>query len=183
MLRIALVNTNRITPPIAPIGIEYIAETLTHAGYETEILDLCWENDWQGAMDRFFCKGDFAIAGFTIRNTDDCVFSTRHSFLGEIFEMIDQAKGATDALMLLGGVGFSTMPEMILDACSADAGIFGGGENAMLEVLRCMESREEWEGSPGIVRRYGEGWVRNPPQDIPTVDLPPMQRNRMHLLL
>lgn len=179
MLRIALVNTNRITPPIAPIGLEYIAEILTHAGYEADILDLCWEDDWQVAMDRFFQGGEFAIAGFTIRNTDDCVFSTRHSFLGEIFEMIDYARSATDALMLLGGVGFSTMPEMILDACGADAGIFGGGEYAMLELLRCMERHEEWGGSPGIVRRDGEGWLQNPPRNIPTVDLPPMQRNRV----
>ncbi len=178
-MHIALINTNRITPPIAPIGIEYLAETLTYAGYEPNILDLCWEENWQGAMDRFFQGNEYAIAGFTIRNTDDCVFSTRHSFLSDIFEMIDYAKGLTNGLIVLGGVGFSTMPDLILDACGADAGVTGSGEDALLDLLQRLETNAEWGDVPGVIYRHGKDWVRNPPRFISGIGLPPMQRNRV----
>ncbi len=178
-MRIALVNTNRIRPPIAPIGIEYIAETFDHAGHTADILDLCWEDEWQLSMDRFFSRNAYPVVGITIRNTDDCAFSTRHSFLGEIFEIIEYARNRTDALIVLGGVGFSTMPEMILESCDADAGIHGAGEYALVDLVRCMEAGEEWYGVPGIIYRDGAGWKRNPQTTVKNLDLPPLKRNRV----
>ena len=44
-MKIALVNTNRIRPPVGPIGLEYAAEALVAAGHDTEILDLTWAAD------------------------------------------------------------------------------------------------------------------------------------------
>jgi len=32
-MHVALVNTNRIKPPIAPIGLEYVAEAINAAGH------------------------------------------------------------------------------------------------------------------------------------------------------
>jgi radical SAM superfamily enzyme YgiQ (UPF0313 family) len=173
----ALINTNRITPPIAPIGIEYLYESLAHCGYNVDILDLCWEQDWQGAMTAFFQRREYAVVGITIRNTDDCVFSTRHSFLPEIFEIISCAKGLSDGLVVLGGVGFSTMPENILRACEADAGFTGGGESAMLELADCMQRNGNWNEIPGIMYRFDEEVVQNPPRHRNVVEIPPMQRN------
>jgi radical SAM superfamily enzyme YgiQ (UPF0313 family) len=176
-VRIALINTNRITPPIAPIGIEYIAETLVYAGYDIDVLDLTWEQSWKDAMHAFFRKHAYAVCGLTIRNTDDCVFSTRHSFLKDILEMTAYARGLTDGLIVLGGVGFSTMPEQILQACNADAGVAGGGEHALLELSRCISSNEKWEDIPGIVHRHDREWVTNAQRHTAWLDLPPMQRN------
>jgi len=44
-MRVALVNTNRMKPPIAPIGLEYVAEALGAAGHRVEVLDLCWADE------------------------------------------------------------------------------------------------------------------------------------------
>ena len=178
-MRIALINTNRIKPPIAPIGIEYIAETLAYDGYGVDVLDLAWKENWRDAMDRFFQKQEYAVAGITLRNTDDCVFTSRHSFLNDIFEMISYAKRLTGGLILLGGVGFSTMPETILLNSSADAGIVGGGEQPLLELSRCVYTGEKWKDVPGIIRRHGSGWVKNPSRHHVWLDLPPLQRNRV----
>ena len=38
---LTLVNANTMTPPIAPIGLDYIASSLSRAGCEVELLDLC----------------------------------------------------------------------------------------------------------------------------------------------
>lgn len=44
-MRVALVNANRIRPPIAPIGLEYVAEAVAAAGHDVDVLDLCWEEE------------------------------------------------------------------------------------------------------------------------------------------
>lgn len=35
-MKIALVNTNRIKPAIAPIGLEYVAESISRTGFLVE---------------------------------------------------------------------------------------------------------------------------------------------------
>lgn len=47
----ALVNTNRIMPPISSLELEYVAETLFAVGHEVSILDLCWEEQRDGFVD------------------------------------------------------------------------------------------------------------------------------------
>ncbi|MGZ8462675.1 MAG: tryptophan 2-C-methyltransferase, partial [Candidatus Deferrimicrobiaceae bacterium] len=86
-MRVALVNTNRITPPVAPIGLDYVAETLRASGHRPEILDLCWEERWEPVIAQFLANGEFGLVGVTVRNTDDCSFATRESFLPEAAAM------------------------------------------------------------------------------------------------
>jgi len=109
-MRVALVNTNQIKPPIAPIGLDYLAEALNTDGHQIEILDLCWVDDWSSAISSFFNEKDFELVGVTLRNTDDCAFTSRQSFLGEFIKMVNTIRKHTDALIVLGGVGFSVMP-------------------------------------------------------------------------
>ncbi len=123
-MHVSLVNTNRIKLPIAPIGLEYVAEALNAAGHDVQILDLCWEDNWDSAIAGFFYRTSFDLVGVTLRNTDDCAFASRKSFLGEFADMVNTIRKHTDALIILGGVGFSTMPEQILKLCEADAGVF-----------------------------------------------------------
>src|SRR3989304_7923861 len=48
-IRIALVNTNRIQPPIAPIGLDYVAEALAASGQGGEILHPAPGGGWERA--------------------------------------------------------------------------------------------------------------------------------------
>jgi len=49
----------------------------------------------------------------------------------------------TDAVIVLGGVGFSVMPEQVLEQCEADAGLWGDGDFDFLQLANKMERREE----------------------------------------
>jgi hypothetical protein len=187
-MRIALINTNRTTPPIGPIGLEYVAETLVHRGAETRMLDLCWENDWRKSMDSFFATDEYQMVGLTLRNTDDCAFTSRYSFLDLFFAMFDRAASLTDALMLIGGVGFSAMPEPIITRCSESdpkaagrvIGISGAGESAVLSIMRYLENREDWKKAPEIIACSG-GWLfRSRQHSAGRLKLPPMRRNMMN---
>jgi len=185
-MRVALVNTNRIRPPIAPIGLEYVAEALNAAGHRVEVLDLCWADDPVSAIRAFFEAGGFGLVGLTLRNTDDCAYTSRQSFLREFTEYVDAIRACTDTPIVIGGVGFSVMPEAILGLCKADAGIWGDGEFALVEMAHRMESKREWDGVPGLIYQGKGGIVSNPPLMQPLADLPPMGRqwveNRRYFL-
>ena len=176
-MRVALVNTNRIKPPIAPIGLEYLAEALNAAGHRIEVLDLCWEDDWEAAIIRFLDGPSFDLIGVTFRNTDDCAFPSRQSFLGEFADMVKATRKQTGAPLILGGVGFSTMPERVLDLCEADVGVWGDGEFVVIELLNRLEQKREWLDLPNLISRRHGTWHRNPPASPPLTGLPAMGRN------
>jgi radical SAM superfamily enzyme YgiQ (UPF0313 family) len=175
-VRIALINTNRIRPPIAPIGLEYLAETLAHEGYEPQLLDLCWEDDWKAGMARFFGEREYDVVGFSLRNTDDCAYTSRHSFMPEFLDMIRFARGLSGGLLVVGGVGFSTLPGAVLEACGADAGVHGQGEEAMLALLRCLERGRSWRNMPGILLPDRPKDYRPPRPTAGRAELPAMSR-------
>jgi len=176
-VQVALVNTNRMRPPIAPIGLEYVAETLAAAGHEVRILDLCWADDVNRAVAGFFGDADFGLVGVSLRNTDDCAFINCQSFLKDFAAVVAAIRARTDAMIVAGGVGFSTMPEAVLDICRADAGIRGGGEFAMAALADRLDEGRALEDVPGLVWREDGAWRRNPLDRTPLSELPPMTRS------
>ncbi|MGD9022793.1 MAG: cobalamin-dependent protein, partial [Deltaproteobacteria bacterium] len=173
---VALINTNRIKPPIAPIGLEYVAEALSAAGHQVKVLDLCWEHDCDAAITRFLSETSFDLIGTTLRNTDDCAYTSRASFLGEFSEIIESIRKNTDALIVLGGVGFSVMPREVLEHSRADAGLWGDGDFSLVQLVDRIERKEEWHDIANLIWRDHDGWHRNPPYTPPLTNLPHMSR-------
>ena len=140
-MHVALVNTNRIVPPIAPIGLDYVAESLNAAGHRVELLDLCWEEEWDAAILRILDRTSCDLVGVTLRNTDDCAFTSRQSFLAEFAEMAKCLRGHTDAPIVLGGVGSPSCPSgyWISARLTPERGAMG---NSSLWSLRTGSKRD-----------------------------------------
>ena len=180
---VALVNTNRIQPPVAPIGLDYVAEALHAAGHSVQVLDLCWAEDVPRAIEDFFRDASFGLVGVTLRNTDDCAFTSRQSFVSEFAGVVGHIRRHTDARVVAGGVGFSVMPEKVLEQCEQvygahiDAGVWGEGEFALVELADRLGRGQAWHDVAHIVWRGDDGaWRRNPPVDRALIELPPMGR-------
>jgi radical SAM superfamily enzyme YgiQ (UPF0313 family) len=171
-----LVNANVLRPPVSPVGLEYVGEALVEAGLPVHILDLSFEADRHGALDREIAAHDPSVVGLTVRNTDDCSFATRQSFLPWICELADEVRRRTDAFLLLGGAGFSVMPEAVLDLTMADGGIAGDGEEAAPELVRRLAVGEALEGIPNVILRTEQGLVRGPVAYADLERLPPPGR-------
>ena len=176
-MRVALVNTNRIRPPVAPIGLDYVAEALAGAGHDIFFLDLCWEDPWENAVDRFFREREYGLVGVTIRNTDDCSLPTRESFLPGCARIVGSIRGRTAAPVVLGGVGFSVMPEAVLSRCGAEAGIRGDGEFAFARLADGLEKNREVDDLPGLIVLRNGRWRANPVSFEPLSGLPAMSRD------
>ncbi len=175
-MNVALVNTNRMQPPVAPIGLDYVAEALAAAGHSVTLLDLFWEDKPEPAIRRFFRKADVGLVGMTLRNTDDCTFSSRESFLQGFVGMVGAVRESTGAPVVVGGVGFSVMPECILDRAGADFGVWGDGEFVLPALARRLEQQQPCHDLPNLIWRRDGKWLRNPPYRGSLSELPPMSR-------
>jgi tryptophan 2-C-methyltransferase len=175
-MQVALVNTNRMQPPIAPIGLDYLAEAVNAAGHRVTLLDLCTEPDARSAIARVLDGADFGLIGVTLRNTDDCGFTSRQSFLPEFTDLVRIVRTHSDSLIVVGGVGFSVMPEQILTLCGADVGVWGDGEFALPELATRWERKQEWRNLPNLIWRHNGVWRRNQPAPRSLAELPPMTR-------
>ncbi|MGA1841505.1 MAG: B12-binding domain-containing radical SAM protein [bacterium] len=174
---IALVNTNRMKPPIAPIGLDYLAEALNAAEHYVEVLDLCWEEDCDSAIESFFNKKEFDLVGITLRNTDDCAYTSRQSFIDDFAGIVDKIRKNTDGLLIIGGVGFSVMPDRILRFCEADIGIWGDGEFVFLDLIKRLEGKWEWHDLPNLIYKRDNRYYRTPASLPLLKKLPPMSRD------
>lgn len=175
-MRVALINTNLIQPPIAPIGLDYLCQALHAAGHQPVLLDLCFEPDPRAAIARFFSASTYTLAGVTLRNTDDCAFASRCSFLPEFAGLVATLRRHTDALIVVGGVGFSVMPEQVLALTGADLGLWGDGEFVFPELAGRVERREYFHDLPNLLWPQDGAWRRNPPSAPPLDTLPAMRR-------
>ena len=176
-MKIALINTNRMQPPIAPIGLDYVAEALAAAEHTVRVLDLCWEQDPRAAIAQFFKESDFGLVGMTLRNTDDCAFINCQSFLSEFIDLVKAVRNSNNAPIVLGGVGFSIMPEMVLSLSGADFGVWGDGEFALAELAKRLEKKQDWQDVPNLLWQDSGKFQCNPPAWGRLVSLPPMSRS------
>ena len=176
MANVALVNPNRMKPAVAPVGLDYLAESLAAEGHAVEMLDLCFSSDWQADLDAFFeaCNPD--LVGLTIRNTDDCYFASQDFFVPFFKEVIDRIKLRTDAPVVLGGAGLSVAAKAILRCTGADYAIVGEGEVALPMLADYLEAGEDPSDVPGLVYRAPKGIKSNPPEWMDMARLPARTR-------
>ncbi len=134
-MNILLINPNRYrTPPVPPIGLEYLSEALGAAGHGWRLLDLCFTDDPERDIDRAITDFRPDFAGFTIRNIDSVIFQNNVFFLNEIAGFISRVK-SHGIPVILGGAGFSFAPGELLYYLGADWGIAGPGERALPLLL------------------------------------------------
>ncbi len=173
-----LVNTNVLRPPVSPVGLEYVGEALAAANVPVRVLDLAFEADWKTALARELTNNGSLAVGLSVRNVDDSSFVTRKSFLPWIREVVAEVRRLTTAMVLLGGVGFSVMPETVLRLTGADVGIAGDGEEATVALAHCLMNGEDISHLPNLVYWRNGNVVSNPRVNVDLARLP-LPRRRL----
>ena len=150
---ITLINTNRMSPPIAPIGLDYLAGAARSAGIEVEVLDLGLAGDPPGAMREYFSSRRPELVGLSFRNVDDSFWPSAAWFVPPLRDIVAAVRALTDAPVVLGGAGFSIFPERIIQETKADFGVRGDGEQAMVRLVEELRGRRRFEQVPGLLWR------------------------------
>ncbi len=160
---LTLINTNRMQPPIAPLGLDYVAGAVRAAGHDVELVDLNLSEAAAAALAEHFrrCRPD--LVGLTFRNADDCFWPSGESFVPVLRRDIATVRRHTDAPIVLGGVGYSIFPQSLRTETGADFGICGDGEEATVALLNEIRGQRRWDRVPGLIYRE-DGVLRvNPP--------------------
>ncbi|MFW6126078.1 MAG: cobalamin-dependent protein, partial [Chloroflexota bacterium] len=114
---VLLVNSNLMQPPVAPLALDYLGHALQRKGFEVDVLDLCFAGDYAAAIKEYLGGNDVLAVAVTFRNIDDSSFATMRSFLPQLKDIVHCITSRTSAPIILGGSGFSVMPEAVLDYC------------------------------------------------------------------
>jgi len=181
---LTLVNTNRMQPPIAPVGLDYIAATAQISGIDVEILDLCFAEQPVARLREYFARNNPFLAGITLRNIDDCFWPSAQSFVGDLLNTIRQIRDVSQVPIVVGGVGFSIAAQRIFDISGADFGIHGDGETSLTILIDQIKGARDFTRVPGLLWRENDNIYSNPPAWPDILTVPPAREavdNRSYL--
>jgi tryptophan 2-C-methyltransferase len=168
---LVLVNSNRLEPPIAPIGVDYVASAARDAGVPTQVIDLGMaDGQWDTELARLGSLSP-RLVGVSLRNIDDCFWPSAASYLPEACQIIERIRALTDAPIVVGGVGFSIFGQGVLSILGADFGIRGDGELAIVELYRALSQPGRWPEVAGLIWSHRGAWLSNPLATFEAMDL------------
>lgn len=161
---VTLVNPNKLQPAITPYALDILTTSLENHGFEVEVLDLtfCAER-WREVVIKYFADRSPLLVGITVRNTDTIYPQEQRVFLGEHKEIIDEIRSRTCAPLVVGGVGFSSMPFAATDFLGVDYGVKGPGEEIICALASALRDGTSPIAVPGLILNDRHGSVSRVP--------------------
>lgn len=143
-------NIEQITLPSLPLGLGCVATATERAGHEVKLVDLMDKTDTlpaiQAAVEGF--RPD--IIGISVRNIDDQAMENTRFLLEQAKGVVADCRAVSDARIVLGGAGFSLLPEAVLAYLGVEMGIQGEGERAFTTLLDHLERGADLSRVPGL---------------------------------
>ncbi|MBI5848361.1 MAG: cobalamin B12-binding domain-containing protein [Nitrospirae bacterium] len=150
-MKILLINPNRFqSPPVPPIGLEYLSGSLVRGGHEIKLLDLTFHENAEAFIDRTISEFLPDIAGVTVRNIDSVLFHDNEFYLDDIAAIVHRLKAKHGLKVIIGGAGIMVNPEGVLAYLGADYAVAGPAEDIINDLLGALRSGEAvkkvWKG-------------------------------------
>ncbi|MDK9708485.1 MAG: cobalamin-dependent protein [Desulforhopalus sp.] len=138
-----LVSANRMVLPypVYPLGIAHIIGALRDKGHRAEHLDIL-ASGGLGPLEKRLRENRYDVIGVSIRNIDTVDSTSPLELLSDITEVVTCIRQHSQAPLVLGGPGFSIMPERLLAHLRADYGIIGEGEEAFPQLIEKIMAGE-----------------------------------------
>ena len=153
--KILLVSANKHAEPypVYPLGISYIQTYLNETSPDLEIrlfdINLQQLSDLQNLLNTF----DPGMIGISLRNVDDVNLYVKESFIEGYRKVVEITRKHSDGVIVLGGAGFSVFPELLFNKLKPDFGVFGEGEETLLQLVRALTDGNSYRGIDGLL--YG----------------------------
>ena len=163
-MRILLIATNknhrlmgRMNAEPAPIGLAYIAGYLNPDRHHVKILDLMFSDDHLRDIEQLVESFQPNLIGLSLRNLDNVSYMDPQWALPITKEIIDKLRSITNAPVVCGGPGFSTMPEACFDYLDPDMAIAGDGGESFSQMADAIDTGEDYLHLPGMMYRSEDG--------------------------
>lgn len=134
-MKIFLLSSNITTSPypIYPLGLSMVSAALTKAGHEVLQADFLLHDTSLEKIGEELQLYRPDIVGISVRNIDNVNFMNNKYYIDNVKNIVSRVREVSDAKIILGGAGFSLLPEQILSETAADYGVIGEGELLMVE--------------------------------------------------
>jgi radical SAM superfamily enzyme YgiQ (UPF0313 family) len=152
-MRVLLVSANRehLPDPIFPLGLSYIAAAVINAGHKIEVADLCFGRHPLETLRKQVQQFKPDVIGLSLRNVDNAAYPRTVDYLGLHREVVDVLHAVSKSPVVLGGSGFSILPQAYMKELNGDWGIAGEGERSFIELLEALEKGLDPAGISGVV--------------------------------
>ena len=140
-MKVLLVSFNQecFPEPVFPIGAYTIAKSLVDA-HQVKFIDRNMSSDEE--MISMINEFEPDVVGISFRNLDNTQFLSPKSYLPELKKIINYIRSNSSVIIVIGGCGFSIMPNEILQYTKAEYGISGTGCKSFLNLLNQLEMKE-----------------------------------------
>lgn len=134
-MKIFLLSSNVTTSPypIYPLGLSMVSAALTSAGHDVRQADFLLHETSLEKIGEEIREYNPDIVGISVRNIDNVNFMNNKYYIDNVTNIVSRIREVSDAKVVLGGAGFSLLPDQILKETSADYGVIGEGELLMVE--------------------------------------------------
>lgn len=174
-MRLLFISPNRLRliVPVLPIGLASLVAALREE-HQVEVLDFMFLDDPPGQLRRMVAEFSPEIIALSLRNIDNQDSLHPVCYFADDKDLVTLLRELTEAPIVVGGAGFSIVPQPFMEYLEADFGVAGEGEEAFRAFLAAWAGDRNWEQLPGLVWRSGDGWRLNPVQRVKDLDrLPP----------
>ncbi len=140
-MKVLMISSNTAASPylVYPLGLSMVASALDKAGHEVRQLDFLQKGSSFEALMEEVSGFNPKVVGISIRNIDNVNFLNEQRYIGIVRKIVEEIRNISDARVMLGGAGFSLIPELILNETGADYGIIGEGESLMVDFVNNAE--------------------------------------------
>ncbi len=140
-MNVLLVSANvASTPyPVYPLGLSMVAAALKNAGHQVVQFDFLAGDMSLDRLSLEINRVDPGLIGISIRNIDNVNLVSEQRYIHVVKQMVRRIRKVTDIPVVLGGSGFSIMPEELLKEIGADYGLVGEGEQAAVRFVNDAE--------------------------------------------
>lgn len=192
-MRVLLIATNRERAPfpVSPVGVLAVAGAALAAGHEVDLVDCMFAPSPTTAVRNALAARRYDVVAFGIRNLDNCFWAAPRHFFDDVRELVEEARQATRAPLVLGGSGFSVEPQGWLSRLDVDYGVVGEGEAAFTALLAALaDGRDDAAITriPGVTSRAdlarrraatGVAKPRIPTSFVPSIETLPLPAHHL----
>ncbi len=153
MNKVLLISpNNESNPTVFPIGLGYIRSGLLKSGFDAGILDFAHLEFKNEVLKLHLNEYKPDFIGISIRNMDNCCYLHTRSFISPIKKIVGWIREWNPLIpVILGGSGFSLLPQIWMQVLEADFGIVGDGTKSFPGLLNYLKDMKEPKDLPGLI--------------------------------
>ncbi len=140
-MRIAFVSPNRehLPDPVLPLGVLYMMSVAGEA-HERTLIDLCFEDEPLKVLAARLDEFSPELVAVSMRNIQNADYTGSSTTLDYYKAVVETIRGRTRAPIVMGGGGFSIIPQELMQRFGLDYGIVGEGEQAFAALIAKLAS-------------------------------------------